>query len=290
MGPSSSTKSIPETVINFVIWQNSIGIVPTRTDVQNHLKKNWELNPFHYGLSNEGNTYSNWESSVYPTFRSMYARAKNNSGGIKGLENQISIVTVDDVDFVYHVPTWLKYSAGASIMVNTNSEGEQLKDIHTTLQFKLCKIGKHAGYKIYVPNSDRNKRADNGLKIYNEFGNELVNEFIGFSNHTKEIDVIFLTETNLGYQPIKAFEVENSTGVVKGLLRLKSLGVDGTIVSTQKSYRKIFDDSMNEGFSDIKEKIKYVEYGKIIRFAESIDELESSLSEDEIILEMNKKI
>lgn len=289
MGPSTSTKSIPDFIINYVKYQHIQGVIPKREDIKLALKQQWELTPYVFGSSNDGMTTSDWESSVYPTFRSMYAKAKNNSGGQKGLE-ELTIVTIDGIDMVFHTPTWLKHSAGASLKEMTGTKLETIKDIHTTAQFTLCNIGRRANCKIYVPNSDRNLKSDNGLTVAKEFSDILVNDFIGYNNLTKEIDVIFLEERNDSYYPLKAFEVENSTAVVKGLTRLKSLGVDGTIVSTQKSYKKIFDDSMENAFAELKGKIKYAEFSKIVRFSDTITDFESSLTFNEIIQEIYKKI
>jgi hypothetical protein len=90
-----------------------MGLIPTRDDLKNSLKKAWELTPWQFGFSNDKMTPADWESSVYPTFRSMYAKAKNDSGGQKGLE-ELTIITHDGVDKVFHTKTWLKYSAGAN--------------------------------------------------------------------------------------------------------------------------------------------------------------------------------
>lgn len=289
MGPSTSTKAIPEVIINYVKHQHTLGVIPTRENVKQHLKGIWELQPWAFGVSNEGLSTADWDSSVYPTFRSMYAKAKNKSGGQKGLEC-LQIITVEDIDWVFHTETWLKYSAGASLKEMTGTKTETIRDVHTTAQFTLCSIAQRAGLKVYVPNKDRTKKADNGMSIAKEFSEILVNDFIGINHTTKEIDVIFLTEEKDGYQPVKAFEVENSTGVKTGLVRLKALNVKGTIVSTQKAYRKIFDESISSAFSELKDLVRYAEYSKVVRFSETISEFENSIDKKELLSEVLNKI
>jgi len=269
MAPSSSTKTIPAFVVSYVKHQHSMGLIPTRDDLKNSLKKAWELTPWQFGFSNDKMTPADWESSVYPTFRSMYAKAKNDSGGQKGLE-ELTIITHDGVDKVFHTKTWLKYSAGANFK-QVEEEIEEFKGrTHTLLENSICEIGRKAGYKLYLPNKDKNEKMEDSSTIKEKFSDIIVNEFVGMNNLTKEIDVIFIKEVNGSNYPVKGFEVENSTSVVKGIVRLKSLGVDGTIVSTKKSYKKIFDDSMENAFSDLKDSIKYIDHKKIMKYEKSL--------------------
>lgn len=269
MGPSSSTKTIPSFVISYVKHQHSMGVVPTRDDVKNSLKKAWEATPWQFGFSNDKMTPADWESSVYPTFRSMYARAKNSSGGQKGLED-LTVITNDGIDKIFHTKTWLKYCAGANFKQIEEDTEEVKGRTHTFLENCICEIGKNAGYKLYLPNKDKNEKMHDNLTIHEKYSEFIVNSFEGMNNLTKEIDVIFIDVVDGRNIPIKAFEVENSTSVVKGIVRLKSLDVDGTIVSTKKSYKKIFDDSMENAFSDLKEKIKYVDSKQILKYHKNL--------------------
>jgi hypothetical protein len=142
-----------------------------------------------------------------------------------------------------------------------------------------------------VPNNNRTScKSDNGLTIGSEFSNELVDDFIGYNSVTKEIDVIFLKETKDGFLPVKSFEVENSTGVVSGLTRIKALGVDGCIVSTQRSYKNIFDKQLEHTFKELKNIVKYIEGSKIFKMSEDFEEYENSFSKDEILEQIKTKL
>ena len=289
MSPSTSTKAIPECIISYVKYQHSKGNVPTHEDIKLHLKATWNLTPYLFGTSNDGLTTSDWDSSVYPTFRSMYSRAKNKNKGNKGLED-LTIKTVDSVDYVFHVDSWLSYSAGASYKEMIGVQEEKIKDIHTTAQFTLCGVASKAGLKVFVPPSDTNKKSDNGMCVAKEYSDILVSSFEGLNDVTREIDVIFCEERLGKLVPIKAFEIENSTAVTKGIARLKALGVPGTIVSTKKAYRKIFDDAIKYSFTECKETLKYAEFVKIKTFSENIIDFEESFNKEEVLNELLKKI
>jgi|688.fasta_scaffold00190_39 hypothetical protein len=291
MGISSSTKTIPEFVLNYIKFQNSIGNIITRTDIKNALRQALNQMPWMFGTSNNGSDVASWESSIYPTFRSMYSRAKNGSGGSKGLED-IKIITKDGIDYVFHIDTFLMSSIGFNLGEIYGGGQEKIsKDPHTTLQFMLCSIGRKAGYKLFVPNNNRTSfKADNGLTIGGEFSNDLVDDFIGYNDITRQIDVIFLEKTENGYLPIRSFEVENSTSVVTGLTRIKSLGVNGCIISTQKSYKNIFDKQLEHTFTELQGKVKYIEGSRIFKMSEDFEEYEKSFSEEEIREHINTKL
>lgn len=291
MGPSTSTKAIPEFVINYVKFQNSSGNIVTRTDIKNALKQILNQTPWMFGTSNNGKESASWEKSIYPTFRSMYSRAKNGTGGAKGLE-ELKIITRDGVDYIFHVDTFLMSSIGFNLSeIYGGGEQKVAKDPHTTLQFLLCRIGRLAGYKVFVPNNNRNaNKADNGLTIGAEFADCLVNDFIGYNDVTRQIDVIFLEEIEGKCIPIKSFEVENSTNVVTGLTRIKALNVSGCIVSTQKSYKNIFDKQLEHTFTELKDKVKYIDGAKVFKISEDFEEYEDSFSIDEIKEYINNKL
>lgn len=291
MGTSTSTKAIPDFVINYVKFQNSSGNIVTRTDIKNALKQMLNQTPWMFGTSNNGKEYASWEKSIYPTFRSMYSRAKNGSGGSKGLE-ELKIITKEGVDYVFHVDTFLMSSIGFNLSeIYGGGEQKITKDPHTTLQFLLCRIGRLAGYKLFVPNNNRNaNKADNGLTIGSEFVDNLVNDFVGYNDVTRQIDVIFLDEIDGKLIPIKSFEVENSTNVVSGLTRIKALNVNGCIVSTQKSYKNIFDKQLEYSFTELKDRVKYIDGAKIFKISEDFEEYEESFSVNEIKDYINTKL
>ena len=81
MGPSTSTSTIPQFCIQYVKHQNSLANKVTRSDLKNALKQQHETAPWLFGSSKNGTEPPSWKSSVHPTFRSMYSRMKNGTGG-----------------------------------------------------------------------------------------------------------------------------------------------------------------------------------------------------------------
>jgi len=81
MGPATSTSTIPQFCVQYVKHQNSLGNKVTRSDLKNALKQQHKTAPWLFGSSRNGNEPSSWESSVHPSFRSMYSRMRNGTGG-----------------------------------------------------------------------------------------------------------------------------------------------------------------------------------------------------------------
>ena len=274
MGPASSTTTIPQFCVNYVKHQNSLGIKVTKGDLKDALRQQLETAPWLFGTSRNGNEPASWISSVYPTFRSMYSRMKNGSGGQTGLETSLKVIQFDGIDYVFDLDdTYLKVSIGKTF--KQQYEGLELEptDIHTTLQYKICSVAVAAGYKIFVPFKNRNIKIENGLTINSSFGESIVDNFIGMTNITREIDVIILEETENGFKPIRSYEVENSTGVVSGISRIIALDCNGVIVSPHKQYKEKFQNYMKESFKGSVNQVSYKSSREIFKFAESISEV-----------------
>ena len=110
-------------------------------------------------------------------------------------------------------------------------EGDETEDTHTGIQAKLAKLGLNWGYEIWVPNSDRNKvlEYDSGLKE-----NELLKKIpMNYADSAvkivKNIDVLWIRGNSMPY----AFEVEHSTSISSGLLRLNDLNLDLPDIKTK---------------------------------------------------------
>jgi hypothetical protein len=292
MGPSSSTSTIPQFCINYVKHQNSLGIKVTKSDLKNALKQQLETAPWLFGTSRNGAEPASWNSSVYPTFRSMYSKMKNGTDGSNGLAGHLKVVVFDGVDYIFDLEdTYLKVNLGKTF--KQQFEGEEIKpiDIHTTLQYKICSVAVVAGYKIFVPFKNRNVKIENGLTINSSFGEYMVDTFIGMTNITREIDVIILEETEKGVYPVRSYEVENSTGVVSGISRLMALDCHGVIVSPHKHYKEKFESYMKESFKQNKNKVSYKSSREIFKLAETIEEFQyETQSLDELKTLINEKL
>ena len=292
MGPSTSTSTIPNFCIQYVKYQNSLGIKVTRGDLKNALKQQHETAPWLFGSSKNGNEPASWDSSVHPTFRSMYSRMKNGTGGQAGMEVFLKVIEVDGVDYVFDLEdTYLKADIGRAFKQCYDGEDIKPTDIHTTLQYKICSVGVAAGYKLFVPFKNRNLKIDNGSSIQLSFGAHIVDDFIGKTDITREIDVILLEETPNGFKPIRTYEVENSTGVVSGISRIKALDCNGVIVSPHQQYKDKFEKYMEESFKEMKGRVSYKSSRDIFKLSESVEEFqEDAFSQEEIKILIHKKM
>ena len=292
MGPSTSTSTIPQFCTQFVKYQNSLAIRVTRSDLKNALMQQHKTAPWLFGTSNNGNEPASWISSVYPTFRSMYSRMKKGTGGQHGMEDVLKVVTVDGVDYIFDKEdTFLKAQMGLTFKQQIEGDEKSPVDVHTLLQFKLTSIAVAAGLKVFIPFKNRSMKIENGMTINSVFGEHLVDDFIGMTKITREIDVIFLEETDKGYEPYRSYEVENSTGVITGIGRMLALQCDGVIVSPHKQYKEKYDMYMEESFSDMKKKFEYRSSSQVIKFAETVEEYHGEgLDEKEIKNLIPKKV
>lgn len=276
MAPTTSTSTIPQFCYNYVKHQNSLGKRVTRSDLKEALYQQYKTAPWLFGTSNSGNEPASWVSSVHPTFRSMYSRMKNGTGGQLGLDIHLKVLTVDGVDYLFDKEdTYLKADLGRTFRQQLEGGEIAIIDIHTTLQFKVCSVGVAAGYKLFVPWKNRNVKIDNGMTIGNVFGDHLVEDFIGMTNITREIDVIFLEQTVDGFLPVRQFEIENSTGVISGIGRMLGLDCKGVIVSPHQQYKDKFEQYIQGPFKDKKDQLVFRTSKGIFKFAESVEEFQN---------------
>jgi len=164
----------------------------------------------------------------------------------------------------------------------------RIENIHTTLQYELCGLGVLSGYNVYVPNSDRNKKVKNGQTINDDFKTYLVNNFRGMNSRSDDIDCLWIDNDG---NVVKAFEVENSTGVDSGMSRMSSLQTNVTcyIVGTQDNYEKKFMELRETSYKNSNVNFIYIENKKISREFNSITEHSDAYDSIEVRNRLEKK-
>jgi hypothetical protein len=92
---------------------------------------------------------------------------------------------------------------------------------HTEIQWNLLKLGSDMGFDLWVARNDRNKRWDgNRFTDLKKLKTEMPLQFDDATNRTIElIDVLWLR----GNVIVAAFEVESTTSIYSGLLRMSDL-------------------------------------------------------------------
>lgn len=121
-------------------------------------------------------------------------------------------------DFIISIP-----SEAETLEDSLGSFGESGVDVSKQYQAKLAEIGEKLGFKIWIPLSDRGRV----LKYWTPDCNSLLEELnVAFSGPAlktvKNIDVLWL-KTEFSTNIVRAFEVEHTTSVISGILRLADL-------------------------------------------------------------------
>jgi hypothetical protein len=101
------------------------------------------------------------------------------------------------------------------------SKPQAEKITHEEIQWLLLKLGADLGLEVWVARNDRNK-AYNGMSFQDmrNLRNDLPRQFDDATNKTVElIDVLWLQ----GGMIVAAFEVEHTTAIYSGLLRMADL-------------------------------------------------------------------
>jgi hypothetical protein len=125
----------------------------------------------------------------------------------------------EQVDRVVGVPTDVDDSDSVAVLTQ---EVDEKTPTHTEIQWRLLDLGSQIGLKVWAPRNDRN-REWNGRSIakIERLLPSLPTNFDAVTNDiVEQIDVIWMSEQNA---IVAAFEVEHSTAIYSGLLRMSDL-------------------------------------------------------------------
>lgn len=133
---------------------------------------------------------------------------------------------------------------------------------HTEMQWRLIRLGNKSHFDVWVPAADQAKEFDG-----NKFKDFVINKFqesIDVPPYIKNIDTVW----KLGYSIKSAFEVEHSTSIYSGILRLsdlKTLTPNSTyplfIVADKERKNKVFDQLQRPTFAN-----DYLSLNKVVKF------------------------
>lgn len=150
--------------------------------------------------------------------------------------------------------------------------GDEVELTHYDLQAKLVLVGSYLGYRTFVPAPDKNKDT-----IFGQLG-DLCSEaempegaIPALSISTiKFVDVIWFDEE--GY-PTHGFEVEHSTDITKGLLRLyqvHKLRIKMIIISNEMNKNRFEREVSKSPFVKIKDEFIFKNYEELDEFFQSV--------------------
>ena len=139
---------------------------------------------------------------------------------------------------------------------------------HESAQKALVELGNILGFDTYLPPEDRNKIVEGKrlgelttLKELPQFTHPRLLDTV------KHIDVIWFKEEF----PVFCFEVEESTDVTKGLLRLyqiKQLNIRPIIVGPESRRSKFLAEIEKDPFYHIKKRYRFISYDELSRLLE----------------------
>jgi len=208
------------------------------------------------------------------SFRGSPARIKEEDGEIiaheikKAEQNPVSR-DYDKKKLLYRPRTYESKFGTVTIPENENERSEELAQKknnfsqHDEIQYLLIKLGSEMGLDVWIARNDRNK-AFNGIS-FQSIGNikkELPRQFDDATNTIIEmIDVLWMRDNAI----IAAFEIENTTTIYSGLLRMSDLismqpniDIKLYLVAPDERKDKVKDEINRPTFSRLKKPLKKI--------------------------------
>ncbi|MBC7248556.1 MAG: hypothetical protein H5T73_12375 [Actinobacteria bacterium] len=160
------------------------------------------------------------------------------------------------------------------------AEGKEGIDKHREIQWMLIKLGSDLGLNVAVARNDRNKEFS-GKKFSDFCLDEIPLHFDEATNKTIDnIDVIWLKGNSIE----AAFEVEHTTSIYSGILRMSDLismqpniKIKLYIVAPEERREKVFKEIMRPTFAKMEPPLsqccKYISYSTLKKKMEEIKEV-----------------
>lgn len=156
---------------------------------------------------------------------------------------------------------------------------------HTEMQWRLIHLGNKSNFDVWVPAADQSKEFDG-----NKFRDFVIKEFqetIDVPSYIKNIDIVW----KLGHSIKSAFEIEHSTQIYSGILRLSDLRVLAPnsnyplfIVAERDKKNRVFGQLRRPTFSNdhlrLNEIVKFLSYDKIRQLDEEMKNGQSGFNID----------
>jgi hypothetical protein len=188
-----------------------------------------------------------------------------NYGDILGV-----LKTLERGDELIHVPM-RKEALNADI----DERIERVSTEHNEMQWRLIRLGQLSRCNVWVPRSDQAKQYKG-----HQFRDFVLHEFHDTLDVPRSIENIDVVWKFGPYSIRSAFEIEHSTSVYSGILRLSDLRAEAPnsnyplfIVASEDRRRKVFDELRRPTFSGpclrLNEVIRFLGYEKLREIDES---------------------
>ena len=159
---------------------------------------------------------------------------------------------------------------------------------HDEMQWRLIRLGKKAKVDVWVPKNDQGKNFEG-----HQFKGEVLTDFqetIDVPPYIKNIDVVW----KYGFSIKSAFEIEHSTAVYSGILRLSDLRAVTPnsvyplfIVASRERRNKVFSElkrpTFNNPYLNLPEAVSFLSYDKVRELDEDFKERDANISLDFLV-------
>ena len=192
-------------------------------------------------------------------------RFAQNYGDVLGV-----LKTLERGEELIHIP-----SRNAAISAHIDERIERVPTEHDEMQWRLIRLGQLAKCDVWVPRNDQPKQYKG-----NQFRDHVLQNFhetLDVPRSIENIDVVW----KFGPYSIKsAFEIEHSTSIYSGILRLSDLRAEAPnsnyplfIVASEERRKRVFEELRRPTFSGpclrLNEVIRFLGYEKVREIYES---------------------
>ena len=172
--------------------------------------------------------------------------------------------TLERGEELIHLPTRKE-----RVVEQIDGQIERVPTEHDEMQWRLIRLGQLARCDVWVPRSDQPKQFEG--QAFRDFVLREFHQTIDVPRSIENIDVVW----KFGPYSIKsAFEIEHSTSVYSGILRLSDLRAEAPnsnyplfIVASENRKRKVFDELRRPTFSGpclrLNEVIRFLGYERL---------------------------
>jgi len=157
---------------------------------------------------------------------------------------------------------------------------EKVPTVHDEMQWRLIRLGNKCHLDVWIPKKDQNKKYQ-GQK-FRDFVLSEFHEVLDVPSYIKNIDTVW----KLGFSIKAAFEIEHTTPIYSGILRLsdlRALAPNSTyplfIVAERDRKTGVFEQLKRPTFSN-----KYLNLDKVVKFlsCDAVRELDEKLKNGQI--------
>jgi len=232
----------------------------------------------------------NLKSGVPLTSLSEHLRFVKDKAVLLDLRNGVTQISISDYEVIRSaLEQRIEDESPQSTTVERTQreiEGEESEapDPHTKAEHALLELGSMLGCYTYVTADDRNKTYQgkplSEIAMLQEIPNFASPEIL---RTARRIDVIWFDKEEF---PICCFEVEQSTGISRGLLRLfqlRNFDIGFMIVAPDKTRKKFAREVDKAPFRGIRSRFRFMSYGHLDNFVaitkEFVNEGQSFLGE-----------